>query len=70
MLIIYEGQLLVNFYLENIKVGDITCHAGDILYLTDGAHGFEIKKDVKILEIKQGPNKGLKDKTKFNVPKV
>lgn len=67
VLVIYEGKLLVNFYIDNIQVGDLLCEAGDILYLTDGAHGFEIKDKVKIIEIKQGPNLGINDKTKFYV---
>ena len=37
----------------------------DIIILLKGAHGFEVKKNCKFIEVKQGPFFGLKDKKKF-----
>jgi len=33
--------------------------------LASGGHGFEVIEDIKMVEIKQGPYAGEKDKTRF-----
>ena len=34
--------------------------------LSNGGHGFRVLKDVKMIEVKQGPYSLSKDKVKFN----
>ena len=40
-------------------------NGGDILMLINGAHGFRVIKNTKIIEIKQGPYDEVNDKLKF-----
>ena len=64
VLLIKEGMLKVQFYNEkgiNIKK-DKRLYKNDILILFKGGHGFEVKKDCKIIEIKQGPYTKKSDK--------
>ena len=64
VLLIKEGALKVQFYNEkgiDIKK-DKRLYKNDILILFKGGHGFEVKKDCKIIEIKQGPYTKKSDK--------
>jgi len=57
----------VIFYDEkkkNIKQDKIL-KKGDLILLFNGGHGFEVLKDVEIIEIKQGPFYKDKDKVIF-----
>ena len=68
VLLIKEGMLKVQFYNEkgiNIKK-DKRLYKNDILILFKGGHGFEVKKDCKIIEIKQGPYTKKSDKVLLN----
>ena len=38
---------------------------GDIVILVAGGHGFEMLEDTVLMEIKQGPYTGLKEKERF-----
>ena len=38
---------------------------GDVILLADGGHGFKMLEDSEIIEIKQGPYSGDKDKVRF-----
>ena len=50
------------------KVSDLKLHAGDIILLLSGGHGFTILEDsTTIVEIKQGPYLDGKDKIKFDI---
>lgn len=40
--------------------------AGDILVLVDGGHGFRMLEDTVLMEVKQGPYTGLKEKERFD----
>ncbi len=69
VLLIKEGVLKVHFYNEkgiNIKK-DKKLYKNDILILFKGGHGFEVAKDCKIIEIKQGPYSKKSDKVLFDV---
>ena len=67
VLVIKKGILRVDFYdeyedyLESKKL-----YAGDLILLVSGGHGFEVLKEVEMIEIKQGPYAGELDKTRFN----
>tara|TARA_B100000767_G_C19537335_1_gene439210 strand:- start:250 stop:663 length:414 start_codon:yes stop_codon:yes gene_type:complete len=68
VLLIKEGTLKVEFYSEkgiNIKK-DKKLYKNDILILFRGGHGFEVTKDCKIVEIKQGPYTKKSDKVLFD----
>jgi hypothetical protein len=38
---------------------------GDVITLIGGGHGFRMKEDTVLLEIKQGPYGGEQDKARF-----
>ena len=59
-----KGILKVMFYDEknkNIKK-DTILKKDDIILLLKGGHGFEVLKDVEIVEVKQGPYQKNTDK--------
>jgi mannose-6-phosphate isomerase-like protein (cupin superfamily) len=67
VLFIRSGRLRVDFYSEDqeyLKSGIL--HAGDVILLAYGGHGFEILEDSEIIEVKQGPYAGDADKTRFS----
>jgi len=41
--------------------------AGDVVLLVRGGHGFEMMEECEIIEVKQGPYAGDKDKTRFTM---
>ena len=64
VLIMKKGILKVMFYDEknkNIKK-DTILKRDDIILLLQGGHGFEVLKDVEIVEVKQGPYQKNTDK--------
>lgn len=66
VLVIRKGTLQVDFYddeHEYLESRDL--HAGDIILLAFGGHGFVCKDDVEMIEIKQGPYLGDADKVRF-----
>ena len=40
-------------------------HPGDVILLIQGGHGFEVLEEVEMIEVKQGPYVGERDKTRF-----
>ena len=66
VLIIIEGSLKVNFYTNNKKfLFNKILNKNDIIILLTGGHGFEVLKNCKFIEVKQGPYNPTKDKFKF-----
>jgi mannose-6-phosphate isomerase-like protein (cupin superfamily) len=65
-LFIRRGCLRVDFfddqqsYLESREL-----NAGDVILLVKGGHGFEVLKELDMIEVKQGPYAGDQDKTRF-----
>jgi mannose-6-phosphate isomerase-like protein (cupin superfamily) len=69
VLIIQQGRLQVDFYdPQKNPIDKCELAAGDVILLLEGAHGFRISEDLKMLEIKQGPYAGEMDKERFNRP--
>lgn len=67
VLFIKKGTLRVDFYDEYedyLESRDL--HAGDIILLVSGGHGFEVLEEVEMFEVKQGPYAGDADKTRFD----
>ena len=62
VLIILEGVLRVDFITHKKIFKKKNLSNNDIIILLKGAHGFEVKKNCKFIEVKQGPFFGLKDK--------
>ena len=66
VLIILDGILKINFFDNKKKfIFSKTARKNDIIILLTGGHGFEIKKNCKMIEVKQGPYSKSEDKFKF-----
>ena len=54
------GKVEAEFY-ESVgkKVGSAVLNSGDTILLLSGGHGFNILEDSKIIEVKQGPYRGI-----------
>ena len=66
VLFIKSGKLRVDFYSNKQSyVQSYIVKQGDIVLLADGGHGFEMIEPSEIIEVKQGPYAGEKDKTRF-----
>lgn len=66
VLFVKKGILRVDFYDEYedyLESKDL--HAGDIILLISGGHGFQILEEVEMIEVKQGPYAGENDKKRF-----
>ena len=66
VLFIKKGILRVDFYddyedyLESKEL-----HAGDIILLISGGHGFHVIEEIEMIEVKQGPYAGDNDNKRF-----
>jgi cupin fold WbuC family metalloprotein len=66
LLIIFSGQLKVYFYnKKKMRSRSITLNKKDMILLISGGHGFKVIKKIEMLEIKQGPFVGEKDKMRL-----
>ena len=67
VLFIRKGKLRIDFYKENMKyLESRILESGDVILLSGGGHGIEILQHSEILEVKQGPYQGEKDKKRFS----
>jgi len=66
VLFIKKGKVRVDFYDNERKYieSHVLCE-GDVILLACGGHGFEMLEESEIIEVKQGPYAGDKDKTRF-----
>lgn len=56
VLFIRQGRLRVDLYDANcVFLASRELHAGDVILLVSGGHGFEVLEDVQMFEVKQGP---------------
>ncbi len=66
VLVIRKGKLRVDFYDDDRNyIESHLVKSGDIILLAYGGHGFKCLDDVEMIEIKQGPYLGDRDKIKF-----
>ena len=66
LLIIFSGQLKVFFYKKNnLRSKSVIINKKDMILLLSGGHGFKVLKKLEMLEIKQGPFIGEKDKKRL-----
>lgn len=71
VLFLKKGRLRVDFYdsAQNYLESRILV-AGDTILLAAGGHGFEVLEEIEMIEVKQGPYAGERDKTRFEtIPK-
>jgi mannose-6-phosphate isomerase-like protein (cupin superfamily) len=65
-LIVRSGLMEVDLYDDDHQlVVTKTMSQGDVITLIGGGHGFRMKEDTVLLEIKQGPYGGEQDKARF-----
>ena len=66
VIILLEGILRVDFYNDKQKyLLSKKLYSNDIIILSNGGHGFKVLKDVKMIEVKQGPYSLKFDKVRF-----
>ncbi len=66
VLFIKSGKVRVDFYDDDKNYIESRILAkGDIILLATGGHGFEMLEKSEMIEVKQGPYCGEKDKTRF-----
>lgn len=66
VLVVRSGKVRVDFYDDNqAYLESRVIEAGDIILLAHGGHGFEILEQAEIVEVKQGPYCGERDKIRF-----
>ena len=66
VLFIREGCLRVDFYnTQQQYLESRLLYAGDVILLVTGGHGFEVIEEIEMIEVKQGPYLGERDKTRF-----
>ena len=66
VLFVKSGRLRVDFYDDEqnyLKSEEL--RKGDVILLAYGGHGFEMLEESELIEVKQGPYAGEKDKTRF-----
>jgi mannose-6-phosphate isomerase-like protein (cupin superfamily) len=66
VLFIRSGRVRVDFYTDDqAYLESRVLGAGDVILLARGGHGFHMLEDCEMIEVKQGPYAGEKDKTRF-----
>ena len=66
VLMIRKGKVRVDFYDDNKNyIESRILKTGDVILFASGGHGFEMIEKTEIIEVKQGPYAGDKDKTRF-----
>ena len=66
-LFIKSGKVRVDFYSdEQVYLESRIVSKGDIILLATGGHGFQMLEPSEIVEVKQGPYVGERDKVRFD----
>lgn len=66
VLYIKSGKIRVDFYTDDKEyIESRELCTGDVILLAAGGHGFEMLEETEMIEIKQGPYAGDKDKERF-----
>ncbi|HMG16670.1 MAG TPA: hypothetical protein VK590_14530 [Saprospiraceae bacterium] len=67
VLYIKSGKVRVDFYDDSRNyLESKVLFQGDVILLAHGGHGFEMLEQSEIIEVKQGPYSGDKDKVRFD----
>ena len=66
VLFLKRGRLRVDFFTSDQRyLESRILEAGDVILLASGGHGFEVLEEVEMVEVKQGPYTGDRDKMRF-----
>jgi len=66
VLFIKSGRLRVDFYSDQQEyIESSILETGDVILLSTGGHGFVMLEPTEMIEVKQGPFAGDRDKTRF-----
>jgi mannose-6-phosphate isomerase-like protein (cupin superfamily) len=66
VLFVRSGRMRVDFYTDGRHyLESRIVSTGDVVMLVAGGHGFEMLEPTELIEVKQGPYSGDKDKTRF-----
>ncbi len=66
VLLIKKGKLRIDFYNNQQQyLESRILESGDVVLLVTGGHGFEMLEETEMIEVKQGPYVGDRDKTRF-----
>ena len=66
VLFVKSGRVRVDFYDDDqTYLESRVLETGDVILLAYGGHGFEMLEPTEMIEVKQGPYAGDKDKTRF-----
>lgn len=66
VLFIKKGRMKIDFYNEDRDyIESSILETGDVILLAAGGHGLEMLEGTEIIEVKQGPHVGDKDKIRF-----
>lgn len=67
VLFVKSGRVRVDFYSEaQAYLESTVLETGDVILLARGGHGFEMLEPTEMIEVKQGPYAGNRDKTRFD----
>jgi hypothetical protein len=67
VLFIKSGKVRVDYFSDDKNyLESHILNQGDVVLLSGGGHGFYMLEDSEIIEVKQGPYAGDKDKTRFS----
>jgi mannose-6-phosphate isomerase-like protein (cupin superfamily) len=71
VLFIRKGKVRVDFYDERQQILESRIlRTGDVILLAAGGHGFEMLEQTEMIEVKQGPYAGDKDKRVFDAADI
>ncbi len=66
VLFVRKGKVRVDFYSQEKNYIESTIlNQGDVILLASGGHGFEMLEQTEMIEVKQGPFAGERDKEHF-----
>lgn len=61
-----DGQVNIGIYnLSRQRIKDVGLSKGDLILFVSGGHSMDVTKDSKIIEIKQGPYRGVEEDKNF-----
>jgi len=67
VLFIKSGKVRVDYFDDDRNyLESRVLNQGDVVLLSGGGHGFYMIEDSEIIEVKQGPYSGDRDKTRFD----
>jgi hypothetical protein len=67
VLFIKSGKVRVDFFDDDKSyLESRILEKGDVILLAAGGHGFEMLEEAEMIEVKQGPYCGDRDKTRFS----